>query len=149
MAKQVKTTESELLEVCSEVATQNQPKLRYTPDEAYAIGTEIMSQLTRDWKNPYGHLRLMIGARQIWHTEIDNCIVACVKFAKFPGCKGNYLTIRLDYSDTYTVTLHNIRGTSCKAVKTQSGLFCEDLFPWFEANTGLVLGIPKIRGINC
>lgn len=111
---------------------------RYTKEELTAICTEMASQLTRDYKNPFGVLRTMLGTKSAMvHEDAEGRACLMVRFAKFPGCKSNNLTIRLDHDDTYTCSLHYCTVKGAKVIKETSGLYCDMLTDWFWENTGL------------
>jgi hypothetical protein len=58
---------------------------------------------------------------------------------KLPKAKDGIksVTVRLDPSDTYTVTFHKIARAPSRAVKESEGVYCDSLVELFESTTGL------------
>ncbi len=61
---------------------------------------------------------------------------------KAKALKGiNHVEIKLDPSDTYTVTFRKIRGTDVKEIAKISDVYCDTLRGVIESTTGLYLSL--------
>lgn len=89
------------------------------------VANEILRQLG-------GRAFLMItGAKDL--VGSDDALMM-----KLPrGAKGNKLVIKLDPSDTYTLTLYNFRNLEMKKIKEVEMVYVDMLLDVFESMTGL------------
>jgi hypothetical protein len=55
----------------------------------------------------------------------------------------NKIRVRLDPSDTYTVTFWKIRGMTCNTVAEFSGVYADGLNQLIESQTGLALSLGR------
>lgn len=78
----------------------------------------------------FGHKALfMVGGKVAVKTENS------VRFSFMPNAKGvRHVEIRLDPSDTYTMTFTTLKG---KVVAEIGDVYAENMHSVFEANTGL------------
>ena len=57
---------------------------------------------------------------------------------RVPGCRqANVVEVRLDPSDTYTMTLYKVRKGAAKLIHQGDGIYAEDLERVFTEQTGL------------
>ena len=117
--------------------------MNYTTSERASIATTIANQLTRSEKG-IRVLAMMIGAKNF--ISLDAGLQ--FQFAKFSGCKSNYCSIELLPDDTYHMRLYSIRSAAIKSHYDESGLYCDQIGEIFQRETGLVLGVPRVIGIN-
>jgi len=80
-------------------------------------------------------LQIMTGAYNFTRNDADKNVTFRFKASR----KVNLCRITLDPSDTYTMTFMRVRGMSVKTVAEISDVFCDQLIPIFESNTGLYL----------
>jgi hypothetical protein len=101
--------------------------------------TEALVQLTGDFNNPIGCLRLMIGAFAI--CPKDNHI----SFA-FHGCrKANYFKIEYDPTlDLYNAVFCKFGKSELKEVQRWDGVYGDQLNELFTNFTGLSLTVPHL-----
>ena len=58
------------------------------------------------------------------------------------GPKGvNFVTVVLDYNDTYCMTFAKVRGTKLDVVSYFDNMYCDDLQDIFERETGLLVSL--------
>lgn len=117
--------------------------MTYTTSQRATIATTIANQLTASHKG-LNVLAMMIGAKNF--VSLDTGLQ--FQFAKFAGCKSNYCYIELLPDDTYLMRLYSIRKYEMKEHCEARGLYCDQLREVFERETGLVLGVPRVIGIN-
>lgn len=99
------------------------------------VATTILNQLS-----PQGArgLRLMLGV-DLFITSPNT-----VSF-RFKGSrKMNHAHILLNGSDTYDLTLSQVRGTDVVTVEEHTDVYAEDLRDIFEQATGLSTALPRI-----
>lgn len=95
-----------------------------------------LEQLTMS-RNPIARLEMMVGAKDFMFDSSEDSIAF-----KFKGSsKANYLEIKLDRNDTYTMTFMKLRGMDFKTVKEIDGVYNDMLKNIFEETTGLYLSI--------
>ena len=63
------------------------------------------------------------------------------------GRKINKINVELKADDTYHVTFGRIYGKTLTIVSDHEGIYAEDLRELVSLKTGLVLTIPRIRGV--
>lgn len=104
-----------------------------------AVANTILQQLAGGARP----LAAMIGAHS-FNGEKDR---VWFKFKARAKNGSNTLLIVLSPDDTYVVTFLSARGTSIKYKGKFEGVYAENLRPLFERETGLVLGVPRVRGL--
>lgn len=95
-----------------------------------AIGMTIFEQM-----GGLGRLRMMIGARR-FTTHPDG---ASFRWPSKQPSRGNHLKVTLRGDDTYDMEFATVNVRGKKVRKTHSGIYCDQLKPLFEAQTGLYL----------
>lgn len=94
------------------------------------IATTILSQI-----GGLGKLSAMVGATLF--TDLGDGL----RF-RFKGSrKANCLVVRLDPSDTYTVTFYRIRNVNVTETATFSNVYADQLRELFTNHTGLYLSL--------
>ena len=81
-------------------------------------------------------LRMMLGATLV---GTENSLR--IKWPNRTRSKGNVCIVTLDPSDTYTVEFFNQGGSAIKSVKRHEGVYCDQLKPIFETQTGWYLSL--------
>lgn len=84
----------------------------------------------------FGRIKVMLGAKVF---ELPNGIG--IKWPNKQRAKGNYVEIRLEPSDTYTMEFFNVSGSSKKSVKKYEDVYFDSLVEIFEKQTGWFLSI--------
>lgn len=107
--------------------------------EGKEIAETIIQQL-----GGFNRLKLMIGASNLSYSNKEKSV--SFKFKMFP--KANYLTVKLDQYDTYTMEFIRATVKGIKVFESYEHVYAEDLVPIFKRVTGLELTIPRIVGIN-
>ncbi len=104
------------------------------PARAQVIANEIWRQLGGR------RFAVMTGAKNVTWSELDGIVT--LEF-RLPGSGGftkdgiNRVRVRLDASDTYTVTFQRVRGTTIKNVAEVDDIYADNLRDVFERHTGL------------
>jgi len=98
--------------------------------------TEILNQLTQA-PNGMNRLIIMIGAKHFVKSEEENYVA--FKFMKGAKNKANYIKITLNSMDTYDVEFGKILGMDYKVMSEIDGLYNDQLFGYFQSETGLAL----------
>ncbi len=96
------------------------------------VATTILDQM-----GGAGRIMAMTGARQFGVSEDS----VTFKFANRKRSKPNHITIKLDATDTYTVTFARLGNLDFKVLSEQSGIYADMLIDLFESATGLYLSI--------
>lgn len=94
-----------------------------------AVANTILAQL-----GGAGRLRLMTSARDFLGDA------KWLSFRVGRNARGvNKVKVTLDPSDTYTVEVFRVRGTTVKVLGSASGVYADSLVSSFESLTGLYL----------
>jgi endonuclease YncB( thermonuclease family) len=105
--------------------------------EQRAVAQTILDQLGG------GRFRFMVGAKQALATPTGLSV-------RFTAAGGRVNLLLVDYdrgADLYDVTLARVRDGKTMVVQKASGLFAEDLAPWFRERTGLETRLPVVNGL--
>lgn len=94
------------------------------------IANTILNQL-----GGKGRVGVMIGVKHF--IDLGNGVGIRFAAKAKQGC--NHVEVRLDPSDTYTLTFSKVTGLSAKLLATESDVYAEDLIRFFELQTGLFL----------
>lgn len=84
----------------------------------------------------FGRLKAMLGAKVF---ELPNGIG--IKWPNKERSRGNYVEIRLEPSDTYTMEFFNLSGSNKKSVKKYEDIYFDSLVEVFERQTGWFLSL--------
>lgn len=108
--------------------------------------TEI-AQVIAEQLGGVGALRLMIGARNVGAITTDDGLNGLrVQFkARAPY---NEFVVALEPTDTYRVTFTRLRMGRATATKAFTDIYAEALRSLIEAQTGLILTVPKIYRVQ-
>ena len=93
-----------------------------------------LNQLTNS-NNGANRLIAMIGAKNI--AKDDNSVM--FKFMRGAKNKANYVKITLTHDDLYSVEFGKIHGLDYKIINCVDGLYNDQLFDFFQDETGLAL----------
>lgn len=98
-----------------------------------------ISQLTMNTRNPYGALRLMIGAENFGYGKDG------VHF-RFKMCrKAQFCRVELDEgADLYNLVFIRMRNYELTETERFNGLYFDQLKEVFERFTGLTLSVPTV-----
>lgn len=98
-----------------------------------------IQQLTMDTRNPYGALRLMLGASNFGYGEEG------VSF-RFKMCrKAQFCRVELDEAtDLYNLVFIRLRNYELAETGRFNGIYFDQLKEVFERFTGLCLTVPTV-----
>ena len=97
---------------------------------------ETFNQLTLS-NNGVNRLKTMIGGKNFAYSKEGNYVG--FRFTAKAKNKANYTKITLTADDLYTVEFGYIRAHNYTVRSKVEGLYNEDLFNYFEEQTGLYL----------
>jgi len=101
----------------------------------YLTILDQLTQITGFRNTAYNRLIAMIGASHFVTDDNGNTIMF-----KFKGSKKyNFIKITLNSNDLYTVHMKKIWGTKFLNEFTINDVYCDQLKPLFEKQTGLYL----------
>jgi hypothetical protein len=78
---------------------------------------------------------VMTGARDL--MSFDNGTGLQFKLPRYTGLKINFVRIKLDPSDTYTVEFGRVHGLNYSKISEHEGIYCDMLQDLFTSKTGL------------
>lgn len=86
-----------------------------------------------------GRFLAMTGAKDL--MSFDNGNGLQFRLPRFEGVKINSVRIKLDPSDTYTVTFGRIHGLKYTVISEHDGIYCDMLQDLFVSKTGLAVSL--------
>lgn len=116
-------------------------------------GQSVQQEIEDLMPRAMGQLRMMTGANSWTLGTQDKEKRAQISW-KFKGGGGkakdsiNYVRLSYQWNDLFRLELIRIRGTKVTTVHDFEDVYVEDLKGLFEDNTGFVLGVPRIVGLN-
>lgn len=86
----------------------------------------------------FGRIKAMLGAKVM---ELSGGMGIGIRWPNKERSRGNYVEIRLEPSDTYTMEFFNVSGSSKKSVKKYDDVYFDSLVDIFEKQTGWFLSL--------
>jgi hypothetical protein len=86
----------------------------------------------------FGRIKAMLGAKVM---ELSGGMGIGIRWPNKERSRGNYVEIRLEPSDTYTMEFFSVSGSSKKSVKKYEDVYFDSLVDIFEKQTGWFLSL--------